>query len=92
MNPYQMDIEGYAHPTHSGNTILTNLRKLYKDNRRIIFKDANEVAWIYLQEFCGVSDAISREQYFTIPQPDSIRRKWDDLKKEIRNQSALNTA
>lgn len=82
MNNYQHDIFGGTTPTNSTNAIIDNLRTLIQENPGLMYKDHDTVTWSYLQRFHGVTDSISKEQFFdpAFPAQDSIRRKLNDIK------------
>ena len=83
MNQYQHDIFGSMHPTSSTDSIANNLRKMFNEDKELFRSDIDHIIWRYLQIYEGVGDAMSKEQYFSIPQLDSIRRILSDVKKEF---------
>ena len=88
---WQFDFFGQQHTLNSPKTIASNLRKLLVDNPQYRLQSKNdEMVWAYLQEFHGIGDAISREQFFALPKIDSIRRAWLDVVKEDEEVPVFN--
>jgi len=84
-NYHQYDMWGGQHPTTSKRTIEENLYLLFRKYPELKGRNQDLIVWRFLQEFHGVEQAITPEQFFSdsFPKIDSIRRVLDDVKKTL---------
>lgn len=88
MNQYtqQMTLDGGAIRTRSDATVQNNLRRLIiLDNGLLKESNLDSLVWRYFQNFEGVGDAMTEDQFFRLrARVDSIRREFSDVSKEFK--------